>query len=176
MRFTALTIPGAYIVEPEPAADERGWFARTWCAEEFAARGLCSRLAQVSASFNLRTGTLRGMHYQRAPHEETKLVRCVRGAIYDVLIDLRRDSPTYRNWIAEELNEENRRQLYIPPGVAHGFQTLRASSEVLYVISEPHAPSAAAGVRWNDPAFGIAWPAEPTAISARDAQFADFEL
>lgn len=175
MRFTATAIPGAYVLDIEPHADDRGFFARTWCARELAARGLVSRLAQCSVSSNARAGTLRGMHYQAAPHEETKVVQCIRGAIYDVLVDLRRDCATFRRWVAVELTAENRRMLYVPAGVAHGFQTLADDTDVLYLISEFYAPEASRGVRWNDPAFGIAWPETPARVmSDRDRGYADF--
>jgi dTDP-4-dehydrorhamnose 3,5-epimerase len=174
LRFEPLRLPGAFAIDRMPAEDERGFFARTWCAEEFAAHGLCTRLAQCSVSFNHRKGTLRGMHFQAAQHEEAKVVRCTRGAIYDVLLDLRPSSPTYRQWAAVELTEENGRQLYIPEGVAHGFQTLEDASEVFYHISEPYFPALARGVRWNDPAFAIEWPEDHRTISARDQQYPDF--
>ena len=159
MIFRETPIPGVFVLEPERSEDERGFFARTWCAEEFAAHGLDTRVAQCSISFNSRAGTLRGMHYQAAPHEETKVVRCTAGAIYDVALDLRPDSPTFRAWTAVELSAENRAALYLPQGIAHGFQTLQDASEVLYMISVSHAPKSACGVRWDDPAFGIEWPA-----------------
>jgi dTDP-4-dehydrorhamnose 3,5-epimerase len=155
--------------------DERGFFARTWCRQEFEAHGLNSRLAQSSISFNKRRGTLRGMHYQSAPDEEAKLVRCTMGAIYDVTIDLRRDSPTFKQWVGLELTAENRRMLYIPEGFAHGLQTLTDDTEVFYQISERYAPESARGVRWNDPAFAIDWPVSVTIISERDNTYADFE-
>ena len=174
MQFTALRIPGAYRVEPVAAEDERGYFARTWCADEFAAHGLCTHFAQTSISFNIRKGTLRGLHFQCAPHREAKLVRCTRGAIYDVLLDVRPCSATYGEWLAEELTEENSLQLYIPEGVAHGFQTLRPDSEVLYMISEPHQAGFARGVRWDDPAFGVRWPDDMRTMAERDRQYPEF--
>lgn len=174
MRFEPLRLPGAFLIEREPIEDERGFFARTWCAEEFAANGLCTHIAQCSVSFNRRKSTLRGMHYQAAPHEETKLVRCTRGAIYDVLLDLRPESPTYREWIAEELTEQNGRQLYVPAGVAHGFQTLVDDTEVYYQISEPYVASLARGVRWNDTAFRMTWPEGARTMSQRDQTYPDF--
>lgn len=161
-------------MEPELIADERGFFTRLWCAEEFREHGLDSGLAQVSLSFNAKKGTLRGMHYQAAPHEEVKLVRCTRGAIYDVILDLRPSSPTFRRWISEELSAESRRMVYIPKGFAHGFQTLREDTEVVYQISEFYRPENARGVRWNDPAFGIQWPDPRPILSRRDEGYEDF--
>jgi dTDP-4-dehydrorhamnose 3,5-epimerase len=153
--------------------DERGFFARTWCREEFADHGLTPELAQCSISFSHRKGTLRGLHYQAAPHQEAKLVRCTRGAIWDVALDLRRDSPTYRAWFGVELSAANRAALYIPEGCAHGQLTLSDDSEVLYQMSAPYVPSAARGVRYDDPAFGIEWPGEVVVINDRDASYPD---
>lgn len=171
-------IEGLYEVEPERIADERGYFARTYCADEFAAGGLDPAIAQCSTSFNARAGTLRGMHYQAAPHGEAKLVRCTRGAIYDVAVDLRPESPSYLSWHAVHLDEGNGRALFIPDGCAHGFQTLRADSEVLYQISVSYQSGAARGVRWDDPAFGIVWPDPPPdtgrTMSERDAAYPDY--
>lgn len=174
MIFTATKLGGAYIIEPERLGDERGFFARTWCQREFEEHGLNPRLVQCSISFNKKKGTLRGMHYQAAPHEEAKLVRCTMGAIYDVLIDLRSHSPTYTQHLGVVLSAENRTMLYIPEGFAHGFQTLEKNSEVNYQMSEFYAPECARGVRWNDPAFGIAWPADERTIIARDQSYPDF--
>lgn len=172
MKFTATPIPGVWLTDMERHEDERGWFARSWCAEEFAARGLNPRLVQCSVSFNKKKGTLRGMHWQAAPHEEVKLVRCMRGAIYDVALDLRPGSPTFRNWFAAELTVENGHALYIPEGCAHGFQTLADDSEVFYQISHPWHQDYARGVRWNDPAFGIQWPdAAERHLSVRDQTY-----
>ena len=170
-------IGGAYVIDPELIVDERGAFARTFCAEEFAARGLDPRVAQCNTSVNTRAGTLRGMHYQAAPHGEAKLVRCTRGAIYDVAVDLRAGSDTYLRWFAVELTEENRRAFFIPAGCAHGFQTLLNASEVLYQMSAPYVPDAGRGVRWDDPGIGIEWPDPPMSgrtISTRDAGYPDF--
>jgi dTDP-4-dehydrorhamnose 3,5-epimerase len=173
--FRETPIPGAFVVEPERIEDERGFFARTWCEREFREHGLDPRLAQCSVSFNRRAGTLRGMHYQAAPHGEAKLVRCTMGAIYDVVVDLRPDSPAFRRWTAVELSARNRRMLYIPEGLAHGFQTLEPDTEVFYQISEFYHPGSARGVRWNDPAFGIEWPeAAERVMSERDAAYPDF--
>ena len=168
MKFTPAKIADVWIVDMERHKDERGWFARTWCAEEFAKHGLNAMLSQCSASFNRRRGTLRGMHWQAAPHGETKLVRCTRGAMFDVALDLRRDSPTFRQWVGAELTAENGRALYIPEGCAHGFQTLADDTEVFYQISVPYDPASARGVRWDDPAFGIQWPLPDPILSAKD--------
>jgi dTDP-4-dehydrorhamnose 3,5-epimerase len=170
-------VAGALVVEPDRIEDERGFFARTFSSEEFAARGLDARIDQCSTSFNARAGTLRGLHYQEAPHGEAKLVRCTRGAIYDVTVDLRPDSPSYLRWAAVELSADNGRAFFIPEGCAHGFQSLLDTTEVLYQISTPYVPSAARGVRWDDPAFGIEWPPAPKGgrtMSARDAEYPDF--
>lgn len=156
---------------PEPRGDERGFFARTWCSREFPEHGLRANFDQASISFNEIAGTLRGMHYQVAPHGEVKLVRCTAGAIFDVVVDLRPDSPTYLQWQGEVLSAENRAALYIPEQCAHGFVTLEDKSEVLYEIAGLYEPSAARGVRWNDPALGIRWPREPARMSERDAQY-----
>lgn len=175
MKFTPTKIAGVWLVEIERHQDERGWFARTWCAEEFAKHGLNARLAQCSASFNHRRGTLRGMHYQAAPHEEAKLVRCLRGAVWDVALDLRPGSATFKQWVGAELTPENGRGLYLPEGCAHGFQTIVDDTELLYHISECWQAVSGRGVRWNDPAFGIEWPlSEPIHMSRRDADYPDF--
>ena len=162
------------IIDPEPVEDERGSFARTFCAEEFAARGLETRFVQQSVSHNRRRGTLRGMHYQAAPHSETKLIRCTAGAVYDVLVDLRGESPTFKRWIAVELTARSRRALYVPPGLAHGFLTLEDETEIHYQITPAYRPEASRGVRWDDPSFGIDWPLEPTVISAKDHAYPDY--
>jgi dTDP-4-dehydrorhamnose 3,5-epimerase len=172
--FTETALSGAYVIDLEPLADERGFFARIWCAREFAARGLESRLVQCSISVNTCRGTVRGMHYQSAPHAEVKLVRCTRGAVFDAIIDLRPDSPTFGRHVAVELTAENRRMLYIPAGVAHGFQTLADGTEVYYQMSEFYAPETARGVRWNDPAFGIQWPITDPIILDRDRAYPDW--
>lgn len=175
MNFRTTTIAGAFVIDPERIADERGFFARTWSDRELLDRGLDARLAQCSLSFNVRAGTLRGMHYQLPPHAETKLVRCTSGAIWDVIIDLREDSPTFLRHFAVELSMENRRMLYIPQGLAHGYQTLTDASEVFYQMSAAYAPMHARGVRWNDPRFGIAWPdAAERVMNERDRTYADF--
>jgi dTDP-4-dehydrorhamnose 3,5-epimerase len=171
--FTPTAVPGAFIVDLERLQDERGFFARTWCSGELAAAGLPAGLAQSSLSWNPRKHTLRGMHWQAEPHAETKLVRCTRGAILDVVVDLRPGSPAYLKYVAVELDQENRRALLIPKGAAHGFLTLRDESEVLYQMDVPYAAGAGRGARWDDPAFGIAWPAPPAVISERDRTYPD---
>jgi dTDP-4-dehydrorhamnose 3,5-epimerase len=176
MIFTETTLKGAFMIEPERRHDERGFFARTWCQREFEAGGLSPEWVQCNVSFSRQRGTLRGMHYQAAPYEEAKLVRCTMGAIYDVIIDLRHESPTFRRWLALELTADNRRMLFIPQGFAHGFQTLADDTEVFYQMSQFYAPEYARGVRWDDPAFGVSWPAEKRIISERDRGFPDFLL
>ena len=175
MKFTAAGIPGAYVIELDRLEDERGFFARTFCRDEFSAHGLDSSFVQCNASFNVRKGTLRGMHYQEKPHDEAKLVRCTRGAIYDVIVDIRSGSPTYKRWFAVELAAANGTMLYIPEGIAHGFQTLEDGSEVFYQMSEMYHPESARGLRWNDPAFAIRWPLDAPILSQRDAGYPDFE-
>lgn len=174
MIFVETKLKGAFIIEPERKEDERGFFARTWCRQEFEQHGLNSNLAQCSISYNKRKGTIRGMHFQDKPWPEAKLIRCTMGTVYDVVVDLRRDSPTFKQWVAEELSAENRRMLYVPQGFAHGFQTLRNNTEIYYQMSEYHRPEAAGGVRWNDPALGIAWPLSAVVVSERDDRFPDF--
>jgi dTDP-4-dehydrorhamnose 3,5-epimerase len=174
MKFIGIPLQGACIIEIDPVADERGFFARTWDAQEFSSQGLNPNLAQCSVSFNKRKGTLRGMHYQEQPFAEAKLVRCCAGAIYDVIVDLRRASPTHRKWIAVELSASNRKMLYVPEGVAHGFQTLTDEVEVSYQISEVYTPESARGVRWNDPLFAIHWPISDPIVSERDRTFPDY--
>jgi dTDP-4-dehydrorhamnose 3,5-epimerase len=171
MRFTETKVAGAFLIEPEPIADERGFFARTFCRDEFAANGLNPELAQANVSFNHHRGTLRGMHYQASPYEEAKLVRCTRGAIFDVALDLRPGSPTYLAWFGIELTDANHNMLYVPEGCAHGFLTLTDATEVAYQMSAPYAPAAARGVRWDDPAFGIEWPGEIVVINERDRSY-----
>ncbi len=174
MQFRPTKLAGVRLIELEPARDERGFFARTFCAEEFAAAGLETRFVQHSLSHTARAGSVRGMHFQHPPHQEVKLLHCVRGAIHDVLIDLRPRSPTYLQWEGYELTPENRRQLYVPAGLAHGFQTLAPDTEVAYLISAFYAPAASAGVRHDDPAFAIAWPLPVADISAKDRAWPDF--
>lgn len=174
MIFTATPLTGAFVIDPEPHADMRGMFARVWCRDEIAARGLDTRVAQCSSSFNTRRGTLRGMHYQAPPFSEVKFVRCTRGAIHDVIVDLRTDSVTYLRHFAVELTQDNRRALYIPAGVAHGFQTLVDDTEVFYQMTEVFSAAHVRGVRWNDPTFGIRWPIADPIILERDATYPDF--
>jgi dTDP-4-dehydrorhamnose 3,5-epimerase len=176
MIFRPTAIPDAWIVEPERHADSRGFFARAWCAAEFRAHGLSADLAQLSISHNVRRGTLRGLHYQAAPHQEAKLVRCTRGAVFDVVLDLRPASPTFTRHIAVQLDAENRLGLYVPEGCAHGFQTLTDDTEVLYQISVGYVPEAARGVRWDDPAFAIPWPPAERIMADRDRLYPDFSL
>lgn len=174
MIFTATPLAGAVVIEPKRFEDERGFFARSFCAREFEAHGLNPRVVQCSISFNRKRGTLRGLHLQRSPHAEARLVRCTAGALYDVILDLRPESPTFRRHCGVELRARNRKMLYVPEGCAHGFQTLEDDTEVFYQMSEFFVPDAAAGVRWNDPAFGITWPLAVTMISERDRTCPDF--
>lgn len=177
MIFRELELKGAFIIEPQRVEDERGFFARTWCRSEFEQHGLDSNLVQCNISFNNRKGTLRGMHFQRAPYAEAKLVRCTAGTIYDVIIDLRPASATFKHWCGTELAARNQLALYVPEGFAHGFLTLKDDSEVFYQMSEFYQPSYASGVRWNDPAFNISWPAlsDKFIISNKDEQYEDFK-
>ena len=168
MLFLPTEVPDAWLIEPAFISDERGSFARTWCAAEFENRGLNPRLVQCNISTNRLRGTVRGMHFQREPHAEAKLVRCTRGAICDVIVDLRPDSPTFRRWIAQELSADNHRLFYIPEGFAHGFQTLTDDAEVFYQMSREFVPGAASGVRWDDPVLRIGWPLPISIISERD--------
>ena len=174
MIFTETRLKGAYIIEPEKRADDRGFFARSWCEKEFADHNLNLRTVQCNISFNTRKGTLRGMHYQVAPSAEAKLVRCTQGAIYDVIIDLRPDSPTFKQPVAETLTARDHKMLYVPEGFAHGFLTLEDNSEIFYQMSEFYAPQHARGVRWNDPAFGIEWPIRDPIMVDRDRNYSDF--
>jgi dTDP-4-dehydrorhamnose 3,5-epimerase len=179
MIFRETRLRGAYEIDLEPNEDERGFFARTYCRREFEARGLDPRVVQCSVSYSRTRGTVRGMHYQEAPHREAKLVRCLRGRLYDVIVDLRPASPTFGQWLSVELRAEPgrpSRSLYVPEGFAHGFQTLEHDTEVLYQMSEFHAPDAARGFRWNDPAFGIEWPEPVRVISDGDRGYPDFVL
>jgi dTDP-4-dehydrorhamnose 3,5-epimerase len=176
MKFEQTAIPGVWLVDLEPHKDSRGFFARTWCAEEAAAHGLNSACSQCSVSFNQHRGTLRGMHWQAEPCAEAKWIRCIRGAVWDVALDLRPDSSSYGKWVGVEISADNRRMIYIPAGVAHGFQTLENDTELFYQMSEPYVPGLARGVRWNDPAFGIAWPIVNPVMSDRDQTFEDFRL
>lgn len=176
MRFVPLELDGAFLVELERYEDERGFFARTWDGGEFLAHGLAGGIVQSSISRNTSAGTLRGMHFQSAPHEETKLVRCTRGTIYDVIVDLRTGSATHQKWVGVELDADRATALYVPKGFAHGFQTLVDDTEVLYLMSTPYVPEASTGVRWDDPAFAIAWPeADSRTLSDRDRNWADYD-
>ena len=175
MLFRETGIPGAFEIIPELRCDERGFFARTWCRNELESHGLNSRLEQCSISFNLRKGTLRGIHWQAKPFEETKIVRCTQGAIYDVAVDLRKTSPTYKKWTAVILSAAKRNMLYIPNGCGHGFITLKSATEVSYEISEVYDPDSGRGARWDDPAFGIAWPLPVQVVSERDRSYRNFE-
>ena len=174
MRFSATALPDVLLIEVAAQSDERGLFARTFAAALFAAHGLPTLWPQCNASFNHRRGTLRGLHYQAEPHPEPKLVRCTRGRVFDVAVGLRPASPDFCRWVGAELSADRRTALYIPPGFAHGFLTLEDESEVFYQMGASYVPEAARGVRWNDPAFAVAWPFEPAVISARDAALPDF--
>jgi len=176
MQFHPTMLRDVWTVHLEPARDSRGFFARTFCVDEFAAHGLEANYPQHSISFSVNKGTLRGMHYQREPHSEVKLVRCVQGAIWDVIIDIRPHSPTYRQWEGFELSSANRYQLYIPKGFAHGFQTLSDDVEVNYLISAPYSPQSSFGIRHDDPSFKIHWPLPVTEISSKDLHWPDFNL
>ncbi len=175
MTFYETTLPDSFIVEMEPRVDDRGFFARSWCQREFSRKGLNPSLVQCNVSFNNRRGTLRGMHFQLPPYEEAKLVRCTMGAIFDVIIDLRPQSPTFKKQFTVQLDAKNHRMLYVPEGFAHGFQTLTDSTEVFYQMSEFFTPEAAnSGIRWNDPVFGIQWPFRDPILSERDRNYPDF--
>ena len=174
MKFLPLTLSGAYLIEAEPHSDERGYFARTFCRKAVSGQRHCiPHLEQCSISFNHRKGTLRGLHFQKSPHAEVKIVRCTQGKIFDVIVDLRPESPTYKKWEGVILSADNRHMLYIPEGFAHGFQTLDDNTEVFYQISCSFVPGYASGVRWNDSAFEITWPIDVSVISAKDQQYAD---
>ncbi len=174
MLFHEARLEGAFVIELEKRADTRGFFARGWCQKEFEDHGLVAQVVQANISYNRKKGTLRGMHYQVAPVEETKLVRCVRGGIYDVIIDLRPESPTYKQWIGVELTAENYKMLYVPENFAHGLQTLEDDTEVIYQVSQLYTPGAERGLRWNDPAFRIEWPQDIEVISDKDADWPDY--
>ncbi|GAB4425047.1 MAG: dTDP-4-dehydrorhamnose 3,5-epimerase [Chloroflexi bacterium OHK40] len=174
MFFHRTELMDAVLIELDRREDRRGFFARTWDQQLFKEHGLVDRVVQANLSYNHTSGTLRGMHYQKAPYAETKLVRCVRGAIFDVIIDIRPDSPTYKRWIGVELTAENRRALYVPEGFAHGFQTLTDDCEIMYQVSQVYTPGAEGGIRYNDPSFGIQWPLPVSVISEKDAAWPDF--
>lgn len=175
MKFSETKLPGCTIVDVEPVSDARGFFARAWCSREFAEHGLHAELRQANLSYSPRRGTLRGLHWQAPPNSEAKLIRCTRGAVLDVAVDLRPDSPTYLRWVGVELAAESRRMLFVPEHFAHGFQTLEDDTEVHYLVSEAYAPEAERGARWDDPAFGIEWPLPVAAISDKDSGWPDFE-
>lgn len=174
MKFTETKLKGAYIIDIKPIGDDRGFFSRAWCAKEYEEIGLKTQLAQANLSFNKMKGTLRGLHRQIEPFSEVKIVRCTRGALYDVIVDLRPNSPTYKEWIGVELTADNHRMLYVPDNFAHGFQTLEDDTEAFYMVTEFYTPDAERGARWNDPAFGIEWPTAVTTISEKDQSWADF--
>ncbi|HEB87794.1 MAG TPA: dTDP-4-dehydrorhamnose 3,5-epimerase [Gammaproteobacteria bacterium] len=175
MKFSKTKLDGAYVIELEKLEDNRGFFARTWCQKELEANNLAAQVAQANVSYNAKAGTLRGMHYQVSPYEETKLIRCTRGALYDVIVDLRPDSPTYKQWIGIELTADNYKMLYVPANFAHGFITLEDSTEATYFVSEFYTPGAEQGLRWNDTEFGIDWPRPAEIISDKDADWPDFK-
>lgn len=175
MDFRSTNLAGVFEIRVDRKSDERGFFARTWCQDEFKVQGLNPRLVQCNISFNVRKGTLRGMHYQAAPHAEAKLIRCTRGAIHDVVLDLRSDSPTFKQWIAVALTAEKRNMVYVPEGCAHGFLTLEAETEIFYQMSEFYNADSARGVRWDDSAFKISWPTGVEVISERDRTYPNFE-
>lgn len=175
MKFTPTPLAGAYLVDLEKRGDDRGFFARAFCEREFAEHGLPTAYVQVNNSLSADKGTLRGMHYQLSPHAETKVVRCVRGALWDCLVDLRPESPTFKQWYGAELSAENRTMMVVPKGFAHGFITLTDDAEAFYFVDEFYAPEHERGVRWNDPEFGIQWPIEPVVLSDKDANQIDFD-
>jgi dTDP-4-dehydrorhamnose 3,5-epimerase len=176
MIFLETSLPGAYVIEVEKHEDERGFFARSWCAREFAAKGLDHHLVQCNVSFNKRKGTLRGLHYQVPPHAEAKLVRCTKGSLVDVIVDLRKDSPTFLKWFANDLTAANHRMLYIPKLFAHGFQTLEDDTEIFYQMTEFYEPAASKGLRWNDPRLSINWPVASRVMSQKDQAYPNLEV
>ncbi|NBJ15351.1 MAG: dTDP-4-dehydrorhamnose 3,5-epimerase [Dehalobacter sp. 4CP] len=175
MIFKETKLPGAFLIEIDPLHDERGFFARTWCSQEFSERGLNPNLAQCSISYNYSKGTLRGMHFQTHPYEEAKLVRCTKGRIFDVIVDLRSSSSTYKQWLGVEISVENRNMLYVPEGFAHGFQTLEDETEVFYQITQYYHPDHASGFKYDDTSFNIQWPLPISSISVRDSSYPDYE-
>jgi dTDP-4-dehydrorhamnose 3,5-epimerase len=175
MNFTETQLAGAHLIDLERREDDRGFFARSWCSDEFVAQGLCSEFVQCNVSFNRQAGTLRGLHYQVEPHAEVKIVRCTSGSIFDVIVDLRPDSPTFRRHEGFKLSAESRQALYVPKGFAHGFLTLESSTEVFYQVSTAYQPASERGVRWNDEAFTINWPAPVLLVSEKDSQFPSFD-
>ena len=175
MKFIQTPLPGAYLIELEKRGDDRGFFARFFCQKEYAQQGLKQNIAQINNSLSAQKGTLRGLHYQLPPHAEVKVVRCIRGALYDAILDLRRDSPAFGQWYAAELTAENRRMLYVPEGCAHGFMTLAENTEALYLVTAFYAPERERCVRWDDPKFGVRWPLAPVVISEKDRTQKDFD-
>jgi dTDP-4-dehydrorhamnose 3,5-epimerase len=174
MIFSQLPLNGAFLINIEPLEDERGFFARTFCKDEFKKHGIDFSCVQCNISFNKKKGTLRGMHYQAAPHEEAKIVSCIRGAIFDVIVDIRPDSPTFKKWYGTELSAKNHAMLYVPKGFAHGFQTLTDNAEVHYMMSEYYHPECASGIRWDDQVIMIKWPLQSKTIAKKDEEFADY--
>jgi dTDP-4-dehydrorhamnose 3,5-epimerase len=175
MKFRVLDLPGAFLIEPQPHVDERGFFARTWCSKEFANAGLPAQIVQTNLSSTARRGTIRALHYQRPPSREAKVVRCLTGGIFDVIVDIRPDSPMFLQHLGVELTAANRLALYIPPGFAHGFQALEADTEVWYQMTDRYQPELSGGLRWNDPALAIEWPLSPSAMNDRDATYPDLD-
>lgn len=171
MKFTELPLPGAYLIDLEKRGDDRGFFARCFCTNEFAERSLETQFVQANTSLSAQKGTLRGLHYQLAPKQEDKLVRCIKGSLYDVIVDIRENSPTYGQWYGAELSAKNHRMMYVPKGFAHSFLTLEDDTEAFYLVSEFYAPDCERGLRWNDPFFGIQWPLQPTVLSPKDSQW-----
>ncbi len=174
MQYVTTPIPDVYIIELEQKGDERGFFARMFCSDEFTSRGLEGTFVQANDSYSKSRGTLRGLHYQLPPHAETKMVRCLQGSIFDVVVDIRPESPTFTQWFGMTLSSENRKMMYVPEGCAHGFLTLEEDSEILYLVSAAYSPNAERGIRWNDPAFSIEWPLQPVVISERDSIHPEF--
>jgi dTDP-4-dehydrorhamnose 3,5-epimerase len=174
MIFTETRLKNAFLIDPERFEDERGFFARSWCELEFRNNGIEIKFVQCNISFNKKMGTLRGIHYQASPYEEARLIRCTMGAIYDVIVDLRPNSLTYKKWISTELTSDNRRMIYVPKGFAHGFLTLTDNSEIFYMMSEYYAPGFNRGIKWNDPVLGITWPTDVRVISSQDKSYPDF--
>lgn len=175
MKFHPTPLKGAYTIEPERRGDDRGFFARVFCQSEFTEAGLTPQFVQVNNSLSAKKGTLRGLHYQLAPKAEVKIVRCIRGALWDAIVDLRPDSPTFTQWFGAELNAENRLMMYVPQGFAHAILTLTDDAEALYMVSEFYGPEQERGLRWNDPKFKIDWPIEPSEVSPKDAKWPDFD-
>lgn len=176
MKFHLTPLHGVHLLELERRSDARGFFARLYCEQEFAQAGLCSHFVQMNNSLNAKVGTLRGLHYQIPPDAEVKLVRCTRGAVYDVILDLRPDSPSYGQWFGAEINEDNRLMMYVPQGCAHGFITLQENTEIFYAVNAVYSPASERGIRYDDPHFGVRWPINPNAISEKDRSWRNFDL